>query len=107
MIKILQYIDSQNKDHFGKWFSKLDVQAAAKVATYINRMSNGNFSNTKSIGLGLSECKINYGPSYRVYFGNDGGKLIILLAGGTKKKQQSDINNAKALWKEYKNRKKE
>ncbi len=46
------------------------------------------------------------GPGYRVYFGQDGTKVMILLGGGTKKKQQRDIDTAKELWKEYKKRKK-
>jgi putative component of toxin-antitoxin plasmid stabilization module len=41
-----------------------------------------------------------------VYLGQDGGKLIILLGGGTKKRQQKDIDDAVALWQNYKNRKK-
>jgi putative addiction module killer protein len=59
------------------------------------------------VGGGVFECKINFGPGYRVYFGKDGKKLIILLAGGTKKRQQVDIKQAKELWLEYKKRRKE
>ena len=68
-------------------------------------MKNGNFSNVKSVGNGVSERRIDFGPGYKIYFANDGDNLIILLGGGTKKHQQSDINKAKKCWKDYKNRK--
>lgn len=48
-------------------------------------MKNGNFSNVKSVGNGVSERKIDFGPGYRIYFAKDGDNLIILLGGGTKK----------------------
>ena len=58
------------------------------------------------MGDGVQELKIDYGPGYRVYFGFDGSTLIILLAGGTKQRQDRDITEAKAMWAEYKRRKK-
>ena len=70
-------------------------------------MEHGNLSNTKSLGGGVIESKIDFGPGYRVYFGKDGKHLIILLGGGTKKGQSKDIQKAKALWQEYKRREKE
>ncbi len=56
------------------------------------------------MGGGVFECKINFGPGYRVYFGKDGVKLIILLTGGTQIRQQDDIKQARELWQEYKKR---
>jgi putative addiction module killer protein len=41
-----------------------------------------------------------------VYLAKDGDTLIILLGGGTKNKQQKDIDRAKNLHAEYKQRKK-
>lgn len=68
-------------------------------------MEAGNLSNVKSVGSGLLEYRIDYGPGYRIYFGRDGERLIILLAGGTKKRQQADIATALMRWSEYKQRK--
>jgi len=51
------------------------------------------------------ECRIDFGPGYRVYFGKDGDRLVILLGGGSKKRQSKDIEAAQALWKQYKERK--
>jgi len=69
-------------------------------------LESGNTSNTKSVGGGVYELKIDYGPGYRVYFGYDGPKVVILLAGGTKKRQEKDIETAKKRWNNYKERKK-
>jgi putative addiction module killer protein len=67
----------------------------------------GNLSNTKGVGSGVMECRIDFGPGYRVYFGRDGEVLIILLGGGTKQRQQQDIATAQARWADYKRRKTE
>ena len=106
MIEIRAYIDYEGGSPFAKWFNRLNAPAAAKVVTALVRMEQGNRSNTKSVGSGVFECRIDFGPGYRVYFGKDGDTLIILLGGGTKKRQQKDIQNVRTIWKEYKRRKK-
>ena len=68
-------------------------------------MEHGNFSNVKGVGAGVLECRIDFGPGYRVYFGKEGDVMIILLGGGTKKRQQRDIAAARRLWQEYRRRK--
>jgi putative addiction module killer protein len=87
---------------FQEWFDDLDSIAASKVTTALYRLQYGNFSNVRSVGSGVSEYKIDFGPGYRVYFGRDGYTLIILLTGGTKKTQSKDIEKAKIFWQEYK-----
>lgn len=83
----------------------MNAIAAAKVATALYRLEQGNFSRIEGLGRGVFECKINFGPGYRVYFGKDGETLIILLGGGSKKRQQADITAALACWEDYKRRK--
>jgi len=90
---------------FGEWFSGLDAQAAAKVATALYRLEHGNLSNVKSVGQGVSEYKIDFGPGYRIYFGREGNILVVLLGGGTKKTQSKDIRKAQSIWVEYKKEK--
>ena len=107
MITIREHIDLDGRSPYAKWFNRLNAPAAAKVATAIVRMEQGNLSNSKGIGEGVFECPIDFGPGYRIYFGKDGDALVILLGGGTKKRQQKDIINAKILWKEYKRRKRQ
>jgi putative addiction module killer protein len=91
---------------FGKWFNDLDSIAASKVTTALYRLQYGNFSNVQSVGDGVSEYKIDFGPGYRIYFGQDENILIILLIAGTKKTQSKDIKKAKVFWQDYKDRKK-
>lgn len=62
-------------------------------------------SRVQSLGGGIAECRIDFGPGYRIYFGMDGEDLIILVGGGTKKGQQSDIDVARTRWEDYKRRK--
>jgi len=107
MITIKEYIDSNDRNPFERWFNQLSAPAAAKVVTALVRMEQGNFSNAKSVGGGVLECRIDFGPGYRVYFGRDGDSIVILLGGGAKKRQQRDIESARLLWKEYKQRKKQ
>ena len=104
LIEVQEYIDSAGRSPFTVWFRGLNVQAAAKVATALERLADGNLSSVKSVGAGVLEYKIDFGPGYRIYFGRDGDRLVILLAGGEKKRQQRDIRNAKDHWEDYRQR---
>lgn len=105
MVELLEFQTEDGKSPFGQWFAALDAQAAAKVTVALTRMGLGNFSNVESVGSGVSEYKIDWGPGYRIYFGKDGDRIVILLCGGTKKRQSSDIAKAKNHWADYKRRK--
>lgn len=105
-MQILEYLDDEDRSPFGNWLDEIDAIAAAKVTVAMTRLSLGNISNVKGVGAGVLECRIDFGPGYRIYFGKDGEKIIILLAGGTKKRQQRDIELAQNRWKDYKARKK-
>ena len=106
MIELAVYVTEEGKAPFDQWFENLDTIAALKVRTALARVETGNLGDVKPIGQGVSERRITFGPGYRVYFGKDGDKLVILLCGGTKKRQSKDIEQAKAFWDDYKNRKK-
>jgi putative addiction module killer protein len=105
LIDIREYNDRYGNSPYAAWFNSVHAQAAAKVTTALTRMAAGNFSNVKGVGSGVFECRVDFGPGYRVYFGKDGERLVILLGGGTKKRQQQDINAAVANWQDYKQRK--
>lgn len=102
-----EYLDESGRSPFGRWYRALGPQAAAKVAGALYRIEQGNTSNVKGAGGGVSELRIDFGPGYRVYFGQDGPVSVILLAGGTKKRQQRDIDLARACWADYKRRKRD
>ena len=85
---VREYLDIAGRSPFAKW------HAAAKVATALERIADGNLSNVGAVGGGVLECKVAFGPGYRIYFGRDGDRLVILLAGGTKNRRQNDIRRA-------------
>ena len=68
-------------------------------------MEFGNFGDSKSVGKGVRELRIDFGPGYRVYYGIDKGRIILLLGGGTKRGQSRDIRQAIERWTAYKERK--
>ena len=105
MIEIREYIDAEGRSPYARWFNRLNAQAAAKVATALVRMEQGNLSSVNGVGSGVFESRIDFGPGYRVYFGKDGDVLIVLLGGGTKQRQHQAIATAKDLWRDYKRRK--
>lgn len=105
-MRVLEYIREDGSNPYQTWFNDLDAQAAAKVAVAKARLELGLTSSVKWFS-GIGEYRIDWGPGYRVYLIQDGEDLIILLGGGTKKRQQKDIDEAKALYKEYKTRKKQ
>ena len=105
MLDVREYLDRSGHSPFAAWSDRLNREAAAKVAAALARIQQGNLSNAKGVGAGVYEYRIDFGPGYRIYFGNDGDQLVILVGGGTKKRQQEDIATALARWHDYKQRK--
>ncbi len=88
-------------DVFTAWLDNVkDERATARIVTRIRRMEIGNAGDVKSVGEGVSEIRIDYGPGYRVYFTRRGRTLVILLCGGDKNPQRKDIALAKRMAKE-------
>jgi putative addiction module killer protein len=86
---------------FSKWLDGLrDHEARSRVLVRIRRFELGNPGDVKSIGDGVSELRIAYGPGYRVYFTRQGTTIVILLCGGDKASQRRDIALAKQMTKE-------
>lgn len=104
MFQIKEYITSQGRSPFARWFRKLPAAHAARVNTALNRLGMGHSVDTKHVGDRVYEYRIHIRPGYRVYFGRAGGELIILLVGGDKSSQPRDIANAQRLWSEYQER---
>ena len=104
-MKIVEYLDDQGRSPFAKWFSRLPPIAASRVTIALARLENGNISAVEAVGQGVHEVRVDFGPGYRIYFGNDGEDWVILLAGGSKKRQQDDIEDAKVRWEDFKRRK--
>lgn len=105
MLDSRYYVATDGSQPFADWFADVEPVARAKITRAIARMAQGNLSNVKSVGEGVLENRIDFGPGYRVYFGRDVETLVILLTGGTKKRQQRDIERAKDYWQAYKDSK--
>lgn len=107
MIELTHYLTSDGHDPFQSWLDATkakDRLAAMRVLTRLNRLAVGNAGDTKPVGGGVLELRIDYGPGYRVYYAKVGRRLVMLLIGGTKKRQQADIEQAKAFLVDHRRR---
>lgn len=87
------------REPFEDWARSQPAHIRASVDAYIDRIANGGGrKNVRSLGEGVFEIKVNRGPGYRVYFGQDSADTIILLLGGDKGSQSRDITKAKEYW---------
>ena len=87
---------------FDRWFRQLkDRRAVARVLVRINRLAAGNPGDVKPVGQGVSELRIAYGPGYRIYYLQDGARVVLLLTGGDKSSQDADIRQAHQIAAEW------
>ena len=101
-MEIRIFVTKNGKAVFRDWWKKLrDRRTREIILVHIDRLEMGNTSHCKSLGDGLYELRIHYGPGYRVFFGITGKQIILLLCGGNKSTQQRDIKRAHRYWNEY------
>lgn len=82
-------------EEFARWFRKLrDRNAKARIQARLDRMELGHFGDLESVGEGVSELRIFYGPGYRIYFTKRSSVVVVLLTGGDKGSQARDIEKA-------------
>jgi putative addiction module killer protein len=98
--EILVCQDEEGREPFSEWLAGLDAKTEAIVLGRIDRIEDGNFGDVEPVGEGVSELRIDFGPGYRVYFGQI-GRQVHLIRGGTKKNQQRDIEAARKFWGEH------
>jgi putative addiction module killer protein len=88
----------QKTEYFETWFVRLnDIKAKGKILARLKRTELGNLGDHKSVGEGVFEMRIDYGPGYRLYFTRSKRVVIILLIGGDKSSQPRDIKRAKQI----------
>ena len=103
--RVEAYVTRDGKDVFQKWLDELaDQRARVLIDKTVAKVRLGNLGQHKSVGEGVQEIVLDYGPGYRIYFGEHGATLVILLCGSTKKRQQEAIKQAKVYWKDWKER---
>ena len=94
----MQMVEVRRTEVYAKWLDGLrDVRARARVLVRVERLASGNPGDVRSVGEGVSELRIDYGPGYRVYFKTQGRTVVVLLAGGDKRTQSDDIDTALRL----------
>ena len=102
---VLEYVTAEGRVPFRDWLRALrDRRARARIRVRLNRVRLGNFGDCSSVGAGVSEIRIPYGPGYRVYFGRKGTAVVVLLCGGDKRGQSRDIKLAHEFWQDYRRR---
>jgi putative addiction module killer protein len=91
-------LEVRQTEEFSAWLRRLrDANAVARIVARIRRMEKGNPGDSKSVGQGVLEMRIDYGPGYRIYYLPRGAQIVILLCGGDKRTQQQDIKRAQKL----------
>lgn len=87
---------------FRQWVQRLrDRRAVARINARLRNASLGNMGDTRSVGDGIFEMRIHYGPGYRLYFIREGQAVIVLLCGGDKESQRRDIARARRIAREW------
>jgi len=105
-IEILVYRTADGKIPYQNWLESIrDDRMRTRIRVRIDRLRLGNLGDTKSVGHGVHELRMHFGPGFRVYFGYDGQTIVVLLCGGDKSTQSRDIENALLYWNDYKWRK--
>lgn len=105
MTEIVRYQREDGVEPYTEWFRRLhDAKAKTSIGKRLRRVEAGNFGDCKPVGEGVSELRIDFGPGYRIYFGQRGTVLVILLCGGEKSTQDRDIAKAKSFWADWKRR---
>lgn len=105
MRKVQIYVSPNGKSSFEHWMRSLrDKQTKARILTRIDRVRLGNLGDCETVGAGVFELRLHFGPGYRVYFGLHGGEIVLLLCGGDKSSQARDIELAKTYWQEFNQR---
>lgn len=95
-------LDVQLTSTFQRWLGGLtDLRARIAIARRLERLAAGNAGDSKSVGEGVTEMRVDVGPGYRVYYTRRGQQIVIVLAGGDKSSQQRDIQRAQTMAKEY------
>jgi putative addiction module killer protein len=84
--QLLIYVTQDGREPFSEWLVSLkDAKARAKIRVRLDRVSLGNPGDCHGVGEGVQELRIDYGPGYRVYFGQEGHAVVLLLCGGDKR----------------------
>ena len=95
-IELCVFVTETARQPFVEWLERLDGVTRARVHARLNRVRLGNFGDCRSLGGGLHEMRLDFGPGHRAYFSRSKGDVVLLLGGGNKRSQSRDIARARA-----------
>ncbi|NCS51054.1 MAG: type II toxin-antitoxin system RelE/ParE family toxin [Microcystis aeruginosa G13-05] len=100
--EIERYVTADGQIPFDNWFDSIRVSKTQTIISKrLDRVRMGNLGDYRSVGGGVFELRIDYGPGYRIYFGQVGTTIVLLLCGGDKSSQIKDIRQAQKYWRDY------
>lgn len=103
--RLREYATPDGRKPFNEWIRGLrDIHARARIRTRLDRLELGNLGDHVSVGGGVRELRVFFGPGYRVYFSLENRNVILLFTGGTKATQRNDIALAKTYGTDYRRR---
>ena len=99
------YATATGRRPFSEWLDRLkDHRGRDLIRVRLNRVALGNLGDCRSLGGGVHELRVDFGPGYRVYFGQESDRIILLLCAGAKRTQARDIEKANTYWQDYRSR---
>jgi len=98
---VREYETAEGKVPFRDWLATLDRATRARIQARVARFETGNVGDHRSVGGGVQEARVMFGPGHRIYFGQEGTRLVLLLMGGSKGTQARDIRRAQQYWRDY------
>jgi putative addiction module killer protein len=104
-MQVLHYVTASRYDPYQEWLDGLrDRAARVAIQRRVDRLAAANFGDHKFCREGVWELRIDFGPGYRVYYGQAGKEIVLLLCGGSKRSQTTDIDQAVKYWQDYQRR---
>lgn len=104
-MELRYYQTATGQQPFVEWLGRLvDKEARARIQARLDIVAAGSFGDARSVGEGVLELRVHWGPGYRVYFARDGQIVVLLLCGGDKRTQDEDIKTAKDHFNDFKRR---
>lgn len=104
-VEVRVYARSDGQEPFTEWLRGVrDGTTRGRIRRRITRVRLGNFGDARSVGEGVQELRIHFGPGYRIYFGREGDAVVVLICGGDKGSQDRDVRRAQEYWRDYRGR---
>lgn len=100
-VEVREYLAADGTSPFREWLNSLDLAIRARIQARVLRFSTSNLGDHKSVGGGVWEARVMFGPGYRIYFARVGQRVVLLLLGGDKTSQGKDIRRAQGFWRDY------